>query len=109
MGYERSALVLTSGGFVVRFPHPRPVSALVALVSVALAIAACGAATEPPVPVSRAKPAAAPPSAGTRAIGAIPTPGTADPGPATVDEARAFLARVDKDAKALWVARDTAG
>ena len=30
-------------------------------------------------------------------------------GPPTVDEARAFLAQVDKDVRALWVARDTAG
>ena len=57
-----------------------------------LAPLACGGAATPPP-----RPAPAEVSAGT------------PKGPATVDEAKAFLEQVDKDLRRLWTARDRAG
>jgi peptidyl-dipeptidase A len=71
--------------------------ALSTLVTIA---AACGDATPPPqAPAPKCpEPIAAPPV----------TPTTAQ-GPATPEEAKRFVAEVDKDLRRLWIARDRAG
>ncbi len=79
----------------------RRIPLLAALASVAITAAACGggaAQTPPPVPPSPSGPVPT----------TTPTAPTADTGTATVDDARAFLADVDKNLRRVMVAKSHA-
>ena len=64
---------------------------------------ACGGETAPPPAVPTVAPAC------PDCVKGSAFPGEAAKGPPTVEEATAFFARVDKDLRRLWTARDRAG
>ncbi len=78
----------------------RPLASLAPLA--AFAAFACGGSPPPP---ATATPAPSASSQGQAAAGSTPAPA----GPPTVEEARAFLDKVDADLRDLWRARDEAG